>query len=90
MYAADQGCKVINLSWGRTGLPSSFEQAVLEIVYFDYDAVVVAAAGNDNNPAFFYPASYSYLVLSVAATQNGDRKASFFFLQQPGRPGGTG
>ncbi len=39
-------------------------------------AVVVAAAGNDNSVEPHYPSAYRY-VLSVAATDNSDKRASF-------------
>ncbi|MEO1655195.1 MAG: S8 family serine peptidase, partial [Bacteroidota bacterium] len=42
----------------------------------DDDAVLIAAAGNDNDQDFFYPASYE-VVLSVAATDAQDVKAGF-------------
>ncbi|NJL14570.1 MAG: S8 family serine peptidase [Microscillaceae bacterium] len=76
LYAAVQGAKVINMSWGRTGSPSFFEQDIIDIAYLDYDAVLVAAAGNSNLEEFYYPASYEH-VLSVAATKIGDAKADF-------------
>ena len=75
LYAAKQGCKVINMSWGRTGPSSSLEEDLLQSV-FDQDIVLIAAAGNDNNQDLFYPASYD-VVLSVAATNSFGSKADF-------------
>lgn len=71
------GCKVLNLSWGRRGLPSFIEEDVLATVVTDYDVLLVAAAGNDNNTDKYYPASYDQYVLSVAATDATDAKALF-------------
>ncbi len=74
MYAADHGAKVINCSWGGGGY-SKYEQSVIDYSV-SKGALVVAAAGNDNSSENFFPASYNG-VLSVAATGQGDLKASF-------------
>jgi serine protease len=75
-YAADHGCKVINMSWGGAGGYSRFEQDVCTYATVNKDAVLVAAAGNTNAELTFYPASYDH-VLSVAATDGSDAKAGF-------------
>jgi serine protease len=75
-YAADHGCKVINMSWGGAGGYSRMEQDVCTYATVNKDAVLVAAAGNTNAELTFYPASYDH-VLSVAATDGGDAKADF-------------
>jgi hypothetical protein len=74
-YAADAGCQIINCSWGGPG-GGSFGQDVIDYATINMNALVVAAAGNDNNENTFYPASYRY-VLSVASTGNNDTKSSF-------------
>ncbi len=71
IYAAENGCKVINLSWGRIGFPSQAEQDVIDYVVNELDVVVVAAAGNDDAQLDFYPASYQN-VLSVAHLTQGN------------------
>ncbi len=76
VYAADHGCKIINMSWGGVGGYSRFEQDVCTYAAVNKDAVLVAAAGNTNADLLFYPASYEH-VLSVAATDAADAKASF-------------
>ncbi len=63
LYAALNGARVINCSWGRRGRWSHFEQEVLEGVEA-LGAVVVAAAGNSFHDRPFYPAVYP-TVLSV-------------------------
>lgn len=66
-YAADNGAKVVNLSWG-TETPSSF----LESSMRDAQArgmVVVASAGNEPTGKPVYPASYPG-VISVSALQS--------------------
>jgi len=76
VYAADKGCKVINLSWGAAGAKSQLGQDVINYVALDKDVVIVAAAGNTPENLDFYPASYEH-VLSVGATDNLDQKWSF-------------
>jgi subtilisin family serine protease len=75
-YAADQGCKVINLSWGGAGNYSRYGQDVINYAVLEKDAVVIAAAGNTNAELDFYPASFDH-VLSVGATDINDKKASW-------------
>jgi serine protease len=74
-YAADAGCQIINCSWGGGG-GGSFGQDVIDYATINKNALVVAAAGNDNNEIAFFPASYNY-VLSVGSTTNSDAKSSF-------------
>lgn len=74
-YAADAGCQIINCSWGGNG-GGSFGQDVIDYATINENALVIAAAGNDNNEFAFFPASYNY-VLSVASTSNSDAKSSF-------------
>ena len=76
VYAADHGCRVINMSWGGAGGYSRFEQDVCTYAAVNRDAVLVAAAGNTPTNVLFYPASYDH-VLAVAATDAADGKASF-------------
>lgn len=73
VYAADQGCQVINCSWGSTSGAGQFGQDIVNYAAINKDAVVVAAAGNANNQIPYYPASYQN-VLSVAATDPSDSK----------------
>jgi serine protease len=65
-YAADSGCKVINLSWGGLGGYSSTLQDAINYAAIDQDVVIVAAGGNTDTEGDFYPASYDH-VLSVSA-----------------------
>ena len=76
IWAADNGAKVINLSLGTTDeqTASLYEQAVSYAIR--KGAVVVAAAGNDGNTQFNYPAAVPG-VISVAGTDNNDKKASW-------------
>jgi serine protease len=75
VYATDNGCDVINLSWGRAGGPSGGEQNVITAAY-NAGVVVVAAAGNDHSSGQFFPAQYNHVV-AVAATDENDHLADF-------------
>lgn len=88
-YAADQGCKVINLSWGSLYGYSAFGQDIINYAVLEKDVVVVAAAGNSGKHENYYPASYKH-VLSVAVSDAKDNKVSqttygyFVDLMAPG------
>ncbi len=74
VYLAELGCDVINCSWGGGG----YSQANAEAVeYADaLGAIVIAATGNNNSSAPFYPSSYPYLV-SIASVSSKDIRASY-------------
>ena len=74
VWAADQGARVINMSLGGSGVSPTLEQAVNYA--WGKGAVVVCAAGNDGTSVPQYPAAYTNCV-SVAATDQADRRASF-------------
>jgi thermitase len=73
-WSADNGAKVINLSLGGSANSQTLQNAINYAV--GKGVVVVAAAGNNGNSAPFYPAYYSNVV-SVAATDSNDKKASW-------------
>ncbi len=75
VYAASNGAKVINCSWGRLGLHAQAEQDVMTYAY-DRGALVVAAAGNAGTAGIHFPAGYN-TVFAVAATDANDVKAGF-------------
>jgi thermitase len=72
-YLAANGAKVISMSLGTTADSATLRNA---IVAASTSALVVAAAGNGGNGTPNYPAFYPEVV-SVAATDNRDQKASF-------------
>ena len=74
LYAANNGAKVISLSWGRLGGSSAFEQDVIDYAT-GLGALVVAAAGNNNTSAQHFPSAYRN-VLAVANTTSSDTKNS--------------
>ena len=73
-YAADNGASVINMSLGGGSRSQALQDAV------DYargkGVVVVAAAGNNASSSLSYPAACDG-VISVGATDDADRRASF-------------
>ncbi len=73
-YAATMGAAVINCSWGGEG-GSQAEQDVIDFAT-QHGSLVVAAAGNNQSDNFFSPSSYRN-VLSVAATDQSDKRAWF-------------
>ncbi len=73
-YAVDNEADVLSNSWGGTNYSGSLEQAINYA--YSQGVIIVAAAGNDNSSSPFYPAYYNH-VISVAATDSDDHKASF-------------
>ncbi len=73
-YGIENGADIISMSWGGGGY-SQTEQNMFN--YADEQGILcIAAAGNNNSSAVFYPANYNN-VISVAATNETDLKASF-------------
>lgn len=72
-YLAANGAKVISMSFGITADSAALHSAVAAA---SRSALVVAAAGNGANATPNYPANYAEVV-SVAATDNRDQRASF-------------
>ncbi|MEI8202284.1 MAG: S8/S53 family peptidase [Bacteroidota bacterium] len=81
-WATNNGAKVINMSWGGY-TSSTTEQNVITAAH-NAGVTLVAAAGNNgdggedatNINGILYPANYTY-VISVAATNNDDKLATF-------------
>jgi subtilisin family serine protease len=74
-YAVNNGADVISNSWGK----DDFSQTMQDAIDYAYSkgVIVVASGGNDNQFYFpHYPASMEN-VISVAATNSKDEKASF-------------
>lgn len=73
-FAMDNNANVLSNSWGSLG----YSQALQDIINEAYEQgiVVIAAAGNDNSSVKHYPSSMQN-VISVAATDHNDARASF-------------
>lgn len=74
LYAADKGAHVISNSWGGPFPTKTIHEAIKYA--YSKGAIIVAAAGNNGTDRSFYPAAYPE-VISVAATDKNDKKASF-------------
>ena len=75
-YAADNGAKIVNLSW--TLNPAIDPQPLRAAVSYAHSkgALVVAAAGDSHDDSYQYPAALDNVV-SVAATTPGDEHPDF-------------
>ena len=76
-WARTHGASIVNLSLGGTLTAS--QAAAFQPTFdaaFQAGVLVVAAAGNHDRNEPFYPASFNH-VISVAATDNNDARASF-------------
>jgi thermitase len=74
-YLKDKGARVISMSLGG-GDSTTLHNAVAYAYANGAGALPIAAAGNDGNSTVNYPAGYAEVV-SVAATDQNDAKASF-------------
>ncbi|MGE5683034.1 MAG: S8 family serine peptidase [Bacillota bacterium] len=74
VYAADNGAKVINCSWGGPGYSRAGEEVINYAI--SRGALVAVSAGNDNTDSYDYPAAYSG-VLAVASTNNYDQRSYY-------------
>ncbi len=73
-YAVENGADILSNSWG-SGFPSSLLEEAFQYAC-SQGVICVAAAGNGNTQWPFYPAFYDG-VISVAATDSNDQRASF-------------
>ncbi len=74
IWAADHGAEVISMSLGGRGNPKVKSDAVQYAL--DQDSVLVAAMGNYGDNSQIFPAAQEG-VISVGATDSGDKRASF-------------
>ena len=73
-YAVENGADVASNSW----IGGPYIETVQQAINYAYSqgVIMVAAAGNGNTTVPFYPAYYDH-VISVAATDSDDNRASF-------------
>ena len=69
------GANIINMSLGGSSY-SSFNFESFKRIYEYSGVLLIAAAGNDGNSAYSYPASYPSVV-GVGAVDSGNQHASF-------------
>jgi subtilisin family serine protease/PKD repeat protein len=74
VYLADNGCDIINCSWGGGGYSKANQETINYAT--SLGVIVVCAAGNDNSPAPHYPSSYAKAI-SVAALGVDDKRAIY-------------
>ena len=65
-----EGFVIINCSWGGLG-SNIFEQANINTIHNNYNAVIVAASGNDFMDSAHYPSSYDNVISITALGSNG-------------------
>ncbi|MFN4123518.1 MAG: S8 family peptidase [Flavobacteriales bacterium] len=75
IFAADQGCQVINCSWGSFQ-PSLINQEIVRYSAINKGAAIFCGAGNNSNQRLFYPASYDFTA-AVGSTGPNDAKSDF-------------
>ncbi len=76
IYAADNGAKIINLSWGDYIESSLIKTAIAAAA--EKGALICAAAGNDNSSDLMFPAATDNPnIISVGATDNNDARAYY-------------
>lgn len=73
---ADAGATIISMSLGQTEGPSDFERTGFS-QFYDNGILLVAAAGNDGNSDYSYPASYDSVISVSAIDQNKDFASRF-------------
>lgn len=72
VYAADNGCVVINCSWGGPGY-SSYGEDVINYATINKHAAVVVACGNNYAEALNYPAGYRRAISTGALQALGQK-----------------
>lgn len=75
VYAAEQGCSIINCSWGSNQY-SELNEEIIRYASVNKNCLIICGAGNNNNERLFYPAAYEY-ALSVGSTDESDHKPDF-------------
>lgn len=72
IWAADHGADIINMSFGGYEDPQNIEKLAVEYAW-SKGCVLVAASGNDDSNAAFYPASYEQVIAVGASNESMQR-----------------
>jgi subtilisin family serine protease len=75
-YAVDNGAKIVNFSICGPGIQTSIEKDVIKYAY-DKGVVIVVSAGNDNLDIVGESVAGDPRVVTVGASDSGDKKAYF-------------
>ncbi|MDP2921706.1 MAG: S8 family serine peptidase, partial [Candidatus Omnitrophota bacterium] len=75
-YAADNGARIINTSWGISGV-SQFITDVVNYIYDNMGCVIVASAGNSNQDINNLTPARIPVVITVSATSTDDGSPTF-------------
>ncbi len=89
IYAVEHGCDVINCSWGSPYFAGHFPLEVIKYCTLIKNAIIVAAAGNQNDEIRYYPAAFPNVV-GVSATNHLDHKwqnSSYYYDIDISAPG---
>ena len=73
LYGIMRGFPILNCSWGSANSYSEINQSIIDFAV-ERNVLIIAGAGNDNNRAPVYPASYRG-VMSVGETDITDTKS---------------
>ena len=87
-WAADNGCKIINCSWGGPG-GGAYGQAIVDYAAINQNCLVIASAGNSGVEEALYPSSYSnvYRVVNTTSSDGRAGNSSYGLDVDYGSPG---
>lgn len=83
LYAADNGARVLNCSWGGAPEAGEFDQLLFDAIAYanKKGAVLIASAGNEaanNDTGMHFPSNYDLDgIISVASSTNTDSRSYF-------------
>lgn len=74
VWAANNGAKIINMSWGSSGYSLTYQNVMNDA--YNMGIVLIAAAGNSSTSSKSYPAGYDNVV-AVVSTDYNDAKSYY-------------
>lgn len=83
LYAADNGARVLNCSWGGAPEAAEYDQLLFDAIAYanKKGAVLIASAGNEaanNDTGMHFPSNYDLEgIISVASSTNRDTRSYF-------------